>query len=150
MYASRKFDYIKNNDSKIMVITLIIFLLCIMFNELQVESRYGWHYGFNNIALNLIQVQKFFGCFLFLSLFCIIERFDLKIQVLDFFAKISFGIFFIHGVIIYTLRPFFTNLLLPSFVVYLIFFILVLLLSSITCLFVKKIAGKKSRSILGC
>lgn len=100
-------------------------------------------------ALNYILVGKL-G--LLISIFVLFERFfEKKNVVLGYFAKISFGLFFIHGFIGAIFQRFSRKINFPDAMTHLLCEVLVIVFGSVLIVFLlKKIMGKWSRYVIGC
>lgn len=102
-------------------------------------------------SFDLILFQKVFFCIVFLvSLKSLNPK---KLEIIKILATNSFGIFFIHPIIIYLVGYYTTSLNIiyknESFFIYLIIATIVLFISLFVVLIIKRILGKRSKYFIG-
>ena len=127
----------------------LVFFLSFYFNANESKILSDYQSFFDKLGvLNLMQLGKL--GFL-ISLFLFLEKFyNHKNNYLSYLAKISFGLFFIHGYyMIFTSR-----LVLPLIkddVLKLLFeLIIVIIFSLVTVYLMRKMMPNKSRYVIGC
>jgi hypothetical protein len=102
------------------------------------------------LILNIDMVRAILLSFiLMLTLFKLREKRLLFFEVL---GEYSFGIFFVHCVYIYTTRDLWVALFGPidfSLLTYIIYFGIILLISTVTVYLIKKVSGRYSRNLIG-
>lgn len=107
--------------------------------------------GWLPLGFDLMLVQKYVGFFLFCGFFALWGGYAAK--TLSFIARNSFGLYFVHAIVIAVLMR------MPAFLSphfgepisdFLLYTAIVLAISFAIILAVKKIAGKYSRYIIGC
>lgn len=107
--------------------------------------------GWLPLGFDLMLIQKYVGFFLFCGLFALWGHHAAK--PLSFIARNSFGLYFVHAIVIAVLMRM-PGLLSPHvgepMIDLAIYFALVLAISFAVILTVKAIAGKYSRYIIGC
>jgi surface polysaccharide O-acyltransferase-like enzyme len=142
---------VSQNEEKVYLTVGYKFLIGLLFLSLFIAYIKSQFEVIFDKKLDLIMIQKAFLCIFYLVSFKIIKS---KIfSILKIFASNSFGIFFIHPVLI-ILLSFLINILgiaykTESFLFYLFISILILLSSLLLVLFIKHILGAKSRYFIG-
>ena len=89
---------------------------------------------------------------LFIVMLLLYEFRNTKMGFLEILGEYSFGIFFVHCVFIYASRKILTSFFGPidfSLLTYFTFFAFVLLTSTATVYFIKKLTGRYSRNLIG-
>jgi hypothetical protein len=144
------FNKISSSLSVLLIVTCgLVFFLSFYFNVNESKILSDYQGFFDKLGvLNLMQLGKL--GFL-ISLFLFLEKFyNHKNNYLSYLAKISFGLFFIHGYyMIFTSR-----LVLPLIkddVLKLLFeLIIVIIFSLVTVYLMRKMMPNKSRYVIGC
>lgn len=132
------------------LILAVAVLQALVFNDtanIERTAEDGWM----PIAFDLMLIQKYIGFFLFCGLFALWG--SLGGRLLSFIARNSFGLYFVHAIVIAvlmrmpeTLSPHVGEPII-DLALYTLF---VLLVSMAIILAVQKVAGKYSRYIIGC
>lgn len=102
-------------------------------------------------SIDLILIQKLLLCITFMVYFN--NTTHKSLEILNIFATNSFGIFFVHSLILFLIRPltFFTNVSYrsQSFILYLITATIVLTISLFVVIIIKRLLGHSSKYIIG-
>lgn len=149
--TSKYFTFIIKYHLRIFCVAFCTFVTLLCFHNFQPNYRWSWYYGDTPLSLNILQMQKLAFTFSVITFFTFLERRNIEIKALNLFADFSFGIFFLHGILIYILRklPILTQIEHP-YLKYWIFAFLVLCISASLVGLIKKIAGQYSRFVIGC
>ncbi len=145
----KEYLYSKLTGKEFYLFTLII--------SLAVLQTYTGKFGnyiknpFTFAGIDIMSIQKIIFCLFFMIL---LHRFEhYKLSVLDTIAKNSFGIFFIHGIVIMGIKiikeEFDFSFTSNSVITYGLIATLVFSLSLITTLLVKKVFPKYSKYLIG-
>lgn len=131
---------------------LFLLLVIALFQAYIGKSGDYFKEPFSYNGINLMIFQKILFCFFFMIF---LNRFEnYKLKLFNIMAENSFGIFFIHGIVIAALLKIKTkfdfSFTSNSFIIYCSVAILVFFLSMVVTLFVKRIFPKYSRYLIGC
>lgn len=148
--VAKNFPFILKNHFLIFILALCGLFVSLYFHSTQLNLRYAWFYGGGELALNLIQLQKTFFTFAILTALIRLDQKSLSLDWLSNVANYSFGIFFIHGILISLLR----NLSVwdridNQYAKFCILFATVFLCSYILVFVIKMILGRKSKMVIG-
>ena len=103
-----------------------------------------------SIVFNVYLLKAFVLCFLWLTFFYRMR--ERSFPFLELLGSYSFGLFFVHYLVISVTRKFLELYDVPfdfSILTYLIYFLLILLASMLTVYAVKKVTGRYSRYVIG-
>ncbi len=134
---------------------LMIFLSCIGY-----FITYGWYsdnqpsedMGFYS-SIGVVNYEQLSKLMLIMIVFCFFKTFlNKRVAVLSFVARISFGLFFIHGFFLLAFYYIFTRIKIDNvFFYFALEFVFAFVLSVVVIVFVKKVLGEKwSRYVIGC
>jgi surface polysaccharide O-acyltransferase-like enzyme len=133
----------------VLIIALIITIIQLLIDKPKEIKELNEISLFN---LDLMIIQK-----LLITLFFIIylKKFEnKKLRLLSLLADNSFGIFFIHGIYIWTLNifiiKFHVKYISNSLIIYSLMASIILAISLITTIYIKRILLKNSKYIIGC
>lgn len=149
MFAYNIRNYISNiskNESIIIIcfFTLIFSITSRLSIGINQEATFFSDLG----KLNLITLGKLA---ILISIFLYLNKFqDTKNQVLGYFAKISFGLYFIHGFYMAVFFKFILPHIESSASRFLFEFFTVIFLSFVTVFLIKTILKRSSRYVIGC
>lgn len=138
----------KNSALAISMSGLILFLttLFLCVKEWELGAYYSFYAQIGKF--NPMQLGKFF---LLLSVFIFLEQFgNFHNKYLSYFAKISFGLFFIHGFYMLVFNRFGLVIAKSSASRLFLELLVVVFLSIVSVALLKKILGKSSRYVIGC
>ncbi|HEU5146782.1 MAG TPA: hypothetical protein VFT90_08710, partial [Chryseosolibacter sp.] len=102
------------------------------------------------IIFNIYLLKTLVLCFLWLTLFYRLR--NRNFPTLELLGTYSFGLFFVHYFFISFSRKIFEMKNIPfdfSIISYVIYFLIILLVSTVAVYFVKKLTGKYSRYLIG-
>ncbi len=142
--------YKMSNRSAIMLIAIGIFLFVTLYiyQGQSIEQVSYINFWYRIGELNSLQLGKLL---LLISLFVFFEKFlDKKNEILSGMAKISFGLFFIHGFYMVIFSRFITPLALENSIAIGIEFMMYVPLSIISVYAIKKIFKTSSKYVIGC
>lgn len=154
MFASFFKDEILSDRPALFYVLLILYLaLCAA--ELAGWIRTSRHISFEEVlagtvVFNIYLVKALILCFLWLTFFYRLR--ERSIPTLELFGTYSFGLFFVHYFFIsisrriFEMKGYFFDF---SLLTYLIYFMIILILSVIMVYFVKRITGRYSRYLIG-
>lgn len=149
--SSEKRDFIysklKGKEFYIFSIVIILGIFQIFSGKLGNSHKAPFTFG----GIDLMAIQKIFFCLFFMVYLNRFEKY--KFKLLKIIAANSFGIYFIHGILISVIWLIKSKLAFSftsnSFTIYLLLTTLVFFLSLITTLIVKRIFPKYSKYIVG-
>ncbi len=155
MWASYVKNKILSDDPKLFYVLLATYLgLC--FAEIQGWISLPRNISFeevlkgNMLVFNVYLFKALVLCFLWLTFF---YRYRNKeMPSLELLGSYSFGLFFVHYFFISFSRRIFEIKNVPfdfSILTYVMYFILILIVSTLTVYFVKKVTGRYSRYLIG-
>jgi peptidoglycan/LPS O-acetylase OafA/YrhL len=141
-------DALKSKTRMIIIgLALAVFVAAAVLFERPGNESYGFYDGLG--VLNLLQFGKLA---LLIAVFFLFEMFlNEKNTVLSYIAKISFGLFFIHGFYIAVFAKFsgYTNAVNPP-VRLLVEIFAVVIVSVVTVFVLKRVLQRGSRFVIGC
>jgi surface polysaccharide O-acyltransferase-like enzyme len=106
--------------------------------------------GEGMMLFNIYILRALLLCFIFLILLYKLR--NKKMPLLELLGEYSFGIFFVHFILIMMTRRLLSVLYGPidfSLLTFLIYFLFILLASIVTVFFIKKLTGRYSRNLIG-
>jgi probable poly-beta-1,6-N-acetyl-D-glucosamine export protein len=139
----------------------LLYLLIFVYAAMAISNLTGWlplaeRISFEEILtnrlliFNLDMLKALLLCFLLmLLLYKFRER---RVLFLEVLGEYSFGIFFVHCIFIYSTRKIWVDVFGPmdfSLLSFLIYFSFILLISTVTVYFIKKMTGRYSRILIG-
>lgn len=128
----------------ITVLTIIFFVAFIFWAPRAQDSTFLDWAG----SLNLLQCGK---TALLIAAFLFLEKFNNKPSpVLSYIAKISFGLFFVHGFYCAAFSKFIAPQMINIPVMFFTEFFTVIIMSFVTIFIIKKMLKEKSRYVIGC
>ncbi|VUD56652.1 hypothetical protein TDB9533_02308 [Thalassocella blandensis] len=148
MLLAKYFSFFSRHTLAITVYGALGTVICLVIHRMQVNSEYAWFYK-GEFNFNLIEIQKAHMTLLIFGVLLMIDRYVKSIKTLEFLASISFGVFFVHGVIIWILRKVDLFHGWNAWIEYVCFYLLVLGISVGIISLVKLVFGKRSRLIVG-
>lgn len=155
MWASYNKERILKLEWKLIIPLTVAYIgLTIMdlTGNLTLSREMSFEYVVNNgvFIFNVYMFKAVVLCFLLLMIFYLLR--DKEMPLLEILGHYSFGVFFVHYILISVSRKILeaTNLHVDfSITTYLIYFIFVLMTSIVTVYFVKKLTGRYSRYLIG-
>ena len=155
MWASYYKKQILSDDPKVLLVLLFIYLgLCA--GEITGWITLSRNVSFEDVlsqrmlVFNVYLIKALVLCFFWLTFFYQIRH--RQLPILELFGNYSFGLFFVHYFFISISRKVFEMYHIPfdfSILTYLIYFLLILMISVVTVYFIKKITGRYSRYLIG-
>lgn len=138
----------------------LFYLLLAAYTVLSVGEIAGWITTPRNIhfedvlngaiVFNIYLVKTLILCFLWLTFFYRLR--NRSFPTLELMGSYSFGLFFVHYFFISISRKVFEMNDIPfdfSIISYVIYFLIILMISTVTVYFVKKLTGRYSRYLIG-
>ena len=159
MYLKQKQEFFYKNSSLLSMVFGFGFILVIFFkvflNDFDLSVR-----GVSQV-INIDQLKMLLGSVFFLTILFLIEkRMDnyknnylqsFFLNPLAILATYSFGIFFIHGLVIKLVRKMHLILIgeITTVINYIVFSVSVILISLVMVVLIHRVLGKKSRYVIG-
>lgn len=155
MWASYNKEKILSDDPKIFYVLLFIYLsLCVgeiagwitLSRNLSFEDVLGQQI----LVFNVYLLKALVLCFMLMTFFYRLR--DKQMPILELLGSYSFGLFFVHYFFISISRKLFLFFNVTtdfSILTYLIYFFLILMVSTVAVYFVKKVTGRYSRYLIG-
>lgn len=146
----KEFIYMKFQGKEYVFLVISILLALIQYHNGLIGNYHKLPFNFNGIDLMIIQKASL--CLFFMVW---LHRFeDKEFKILEVLASTSFGIFFIHGFVIFFMRKLQIKFgLIISFnfwLSYVMLVVIVILISLSITLFLRKLFPKRSVNIIGC
>jgi hypothetical protein len=141
--------------------TWLLYSLIIIYLGIYAGQQTGWipvptRISFEEVlqeGLLIFNIPMFKAVILCFTLMLLLYKFkEKRMPFLEILGEYSFGIFFVHCIFIYISREIMVLIYGPanfSFLTFMIYFAFILLVSTATVYFIKKLTGRYSRNLIG-
>jgi surface polysaccharide O-acyltransferase-like enzyme len=152
VFFSVDYSYLTKRSTWIVYIALSLIALIAFLFQCEIDHIIDFN---GDLVLSNFDFMVYQKISLTVLLFLVFSRLkDFNISLIHNLGKYSFGIFFIHGIVVFIISLFFRHINFShktdSLLIYLLISIFVMMISFSIVLIIRKILGKNSKFVIGC